>query len=307
VQVIGLDLRERRLFQHDPLRQDLARCYTARCAGELPPIVAASTYADFAVADQARRDSPRAIRAIDYWSEKLAEVSVSSLPTDRPRRLKDDGVRAQLRFTLDPGLAARLTETGRRARCSPFMVHLTAYVLTLHRLTGSTDITVPTLTSGRGRTELDGTVGFFLNALLLRTDLTGNPSAQEVLARVRATCLEAYRNELPVLRLLEEVPDAGLLLADESFLLLPFQHIPVQPRKTRTFGPDTTYVSFDRRPGPRPHGVAVPLDGLWTIDQHAPDQLTAKISYTPALFDSHTIESYANTYLDCLLQLTPTN
>jgi non-ribosomal peptide synthetase component F len=178
------------------------------------------------------------------------------------------------------------------------MLHLTAYVLTLRHLTGRTDITVPTLTAGRGRTELDGTVGFFLNALLLRTDATGDP--REVLTRVRATCLDAYRNELPVLRLLEEVPDAGLLLADESFLLLPFQHIPISPRKTHAFGPHTTYVSFDRRPGPRPHGVAVPLDGLWTIDQHATDQLTARISYAPALFDAATVESYAGTHLQFL-------
>ncbi|MFI5706951.1 condensation domain-containing protein [Kribbella sp. NPDC051620] len=280
----------------DLIVRDLATCYAARIDASLPPPVAASTYADFAVDDQARRDSPRAAQALDYWSAKLADVDVTSLPSDRPREPKDDGIRAQLRFDIDPALAGRLAETARRARCSPFMVHLTAYLLTLRELTGATDLTVPTLTAGRGRPELDQTVGFFLNALLLRTDLGTAKSPGDALAEVRRTCLDAYRNELPILRLLEEVPDAGLLLADESFVLMPFQHIPLGRREPRKFGP-ATYVSFDRRPGSRPHGVAVPLDGLWTIDERPGGLLTGKISYTPAMFDAATLESHVDTYL----------
>jgi len=282
------------------LVRDLADCYSARLEDSPAPVVAASTYADFAVDDQARRDTPQAARAIDYWSEQLADVDVTSLPSDRPRELKDDGIRAQLRFGIDLELAGRLATTARRARCSPFMIHLAAYLLTLRRLTGATDLTVPTLTSGRGRPELDGTVGFFLNALLLRTDLSGDPSPAELLARVRTTCLNAYRNELPILRLLEEVPDAGLLLADDSFVLMPFQHIPLRPRQARAFGPAATFVSFERRPGDRPHGVAVPLDGLWTIDERPGGDLTGKISYAPAMFDAATLESHADTYRTAL-------
>ncbi|MEV6415250.1 condensation domain-containing protein [Kribbella sp. NPDC051718] len=280
----------------DLLVRDLATCYAARIEGRLVQPVAGSTYADFAVDDQAQRDSPRSARALDYWSAKLADVDVTSLPSDRPREAKDDGIRAQLRFDIDKTLAVRLTEAARRARCSPFMVHLTAYLLTLRELTGATDLTVPTLTAGRGRPELDETVGFFLNALLLRTDLSTSTSPGEALAEVRRTCLDAYRNELPILRLLEEVPDAGLLLADESFVLMPFQHIPLGRREPRKFGP-ATYVSFDRRPGSRPHGVAVPLDGLWTIDERPGGLLTGKISYTPAMFDASTLESHVDTYL----------
>ncbi|GAA3580748.1 condensation domain-containing protein [Kribbella ginsengisoli] len=287
----------------DLLVRDLATCYAARIEGRLPQPVAASTYAEFAVDDQARRDSPRAARALDYWSAKLAEVDVTSLPSDRPREPKDDGIRGQLRFDIDPALAERLAETARRARCSPFMVHLTAYLLTLRELTGATDLTVPTLTAGRGRPELDQTVGFFLNALLLRTDLSTAKDPGEALAEVRRTCLDAYRNELPILRLLEEVPDAGLLLADESFVLMPFQHIPLGRRQPRAFGPAATYESFDRRPGSRPHGVAVPLDGLWTIDERPGGLLTAKISYTPAMFDASTLESHVDAYLNQLHKL----
>lgn len=288
----------------DLLVRDLAACYTARVDGEPPLPVTASTYADFAVEDQARRDDPRAARAIDYWSAKLADVPATSLPSDRPREVKDDGIRGQLRFEIGSQLAARLTETARGARCSAFMIHLAAYLLTLRQLTGATDLVVPTLTSGRGRPELDATVGFFLNALLLRTDLGGDPSPAEVLARVRITCLDAYRNELPILRLLEEVPDAGLLLADDSFVLMPFQHIPLGRREARAFGPAATYRSFDRRPGARPHGVAVPLDGLWTIDERPGGRLTGKISYAPALFDVATVQSHADTYLEQLEAIT---
>ncbi|NEA30521.1 condensation domain-containing protein [Streptomyces sp. SID13031] len=281
----------------DLLVRDLATCYAARIDGAPAPPVAASTYADFAVDDQARRDSPRSAQALDYWAAKLADVDGTSLPSDRPRELKDDGIRAQLRFGIDSTLAGRLAAAARQARCSPFMIHLTAYLLTLRELTGATDLTVPTLTSGRGRPELDETVGFFLNALLLRTDLSGVKSLGDALAQVRKTCLDAYRNELPILRLLEEVPDAGLLLADDSFVLMPFQHIPLGRRQPRPFGPAATYVSFDRRPGSRPHGVAVPLDGLWTIDERPGGLLTGKISYAPALFDAATLAAHADTYL----------
>ena len=92
------------------------------------------------------------------------------------------------------------------------MTLLAAYLTLLHRYTGQNDIGIGSPISGRNRSELEGLIGFFLNMLVLRTDLSGNPTFRELLSRVRKVCLEAYANQdVPFEKLVEELqPERSL-------------------------------------------------------------------------------------------------
>ena len=96
-------------------------------------------------------------------------------------------------------LLAGLRELARSRGCTLFMVLLAAFNVLLARYTGREDVVVGTPIAGRKRTELESLIGFFLNTLVLRTDVSGNPSFAALLERVKHTALEAYEHqELPL-------------------------------------------------------------------------------------------------------------
>ncbi|MFD0345570.1 condensation domain-containing protein [Kitasatospora aburaviensis] len=113
-------------------------------------------------------------------------------------------------FTVGPELTARLEELGREHGATLFMTLLAAYQVLLGRWSGQRDFGVGTPVAGRGRPEVRDVVGFFLNTLVLRADLAGDPSFAELLGRVRADALGAYEHQdVPFGRLVEELHPSG--------------------------------------------------------------------------------------------------
>jgi non-ribosomal peptide synthetase component F len=109
-------------------------------------------------------------------------------------------------LTLSKELTAGLQALSRKEGASLFMTLLAAFQVLLHRLTGQDDIAVGAPIAGRNRTEIEGLIGFFINTLVLRTDVSGNPTFRELLGRVRGNCLDAYANQdVPFEKLLEEI------------------------------------------------------------------------------------------------------
>nr|BFE58931.1 hypothetical protein GCM10020063_034570 [Dactylosporangium thailandense] len=168
------------------LRDELAKAYAGR-PGELP--VLATQYADLA-----RQPRPDGAEALAYWTGQLAGAPVLELPTDRPRpaRRGTDGTFDG--FELGPGRAADLRTLGRAGRTTPFMTLLAAYLALLGLATGQDDISVGTPVSGRDRTDAEPLIGYFLDTVVIRGDLSGDPTFRELLGRVRATALEAYQH-----------------------------------------------------------------------------------------------------------------
>ena len=103
-------------------------------------------------------------------------------------------------FGLDPALAGRLRELGRRRGATPFMTLLAAFDVLLARYTGEEDVVVGTPVAGRTRPELEGVVGFLVNTVALRTDCSGDPAFGELLGRVREATLGAWEHQEPPLR-----------------------------------------------------------------------------------------------------------
>ncbi|UXE58892.1 MAG: non-ribosomal peptide synthase/polyketide synthase [Woronichinia naegeliana WA131] len=144
-------------------------------------------------------------RQLDYWQKQLAEApALLSLPTDRPRPAVQSFAGAHLPFTLSWELSQKLTQLTQEQGVTLFMTLLTAFDVLLYRYTEQEDILIGTPIANRNRSELEGLIGFFVNTLVLRTDLSGNPSFNELLIRVREMAMDAYTHQdLPFEMLVE--------------------------------------------------------------------------------------------------------
>ncbi|MER5528768.1 non-ribosomal peptide synthase/polyketide synthase [Streptomyces sp. NPDC002677] len=188
-----------------PLLADLSTAYAARTAGRAPdwtPLPA--SYADYTLwqRDLLAATEPRLLA---HWTETLRGLPGElTLPTDRPRPAEPGGRGGTTGFTVPSALAHALRGLAREHDVSMFMVAQAAVAALLHRLGAGDDIPLGAPVSGRSDETLEDLVGFFVNSLVLRTDLSGDPTFAELLARVRETDLAAYEHQdLPFERLVE--------------------------------------------------------------------------------------------------------
>ena len=164
-------------------------------------------YGDFAVWQQEWLFDSQIKNQLTYWREQLADAPILlELPTDRPRPAIQQFKGGRQAFRLTPQLSAALKQLAAKSGATLFMTLLAAFNLLLARLSGQEDILVGTPIVGRNRVETENLIGFFLNTLVLRTDLSGNPSFDELLARVKQTTLDAYSHQdIPFEKLIQEL------------------------------------------------------------------------------------------------------
>ena len=173
--------------------REAAQLYSANGAADaLPP--QAIDYGDFAVAQQQWLASPQFEQGVARWLSRLADLPMLDL------RGVDYGMtrgerHADLAVQLAPAVTGGLNRLAQRHSATAFMVTLTIYFLVLHRHSGQWDIPVGTSVENRGDPRLEGIIGFFVNQLVLRADLAGDPTADELLRRVRAVCSEAFGDQ----------------------------------------------------------------------------------------------------------------
>ncbi|GGC48545.1 type I polyketide synthase [Chelatococcus reniformis] len=190
------------------LMQEFGASYRALVAGDrpaLPPLPV--QYADFAVWQRDWLTSERASEELDYWSANLsAPLPVLDLPTDRPRTATAMHRGGAFSVMLPPALADGLKGLGRSAGTSLFAALMTGFKILLHRLTGATDLIVGSLVANRDRPEIEGLIGFFSNMVVFRSDLSGDLSVREQLAR-EAICVGQglAHQDLPFDRLVEDL------------------------------------------------------------------------------------------------------
>ncbi|MYM28004.1 amino acid adenylation domain-containing protein [Duganella sp. CY15W] len=168
-------------------------------------------YTDYAVW---QRGQPAQEELLNYWKTKLAGApELLNLPLDRPREPVQRFDGASTALQLDAGLSTRLRQLARAEDASLFMVLLSGFGLLMARYSGETDIVIGTPSANRNREELERLIGVFLGNLVLRVDLSGQPSFRTLLRRVRATALDAYSHaDVPF----EHIVDALKLPRDLS-------------------------------------------------------------------------------------------
>jgi hypothetical protein len=267
------------------LERDVAGFYTARVTGSEPPKPLTWQYTDYARDQQETITGRRMTTGLRYWRERLAGVPAIRLPIDGSVASASASRKVSVSFEGGEELAAALWRFTQAENLTVFMVLLTAYKLLLHRLTGQEDIAVPTLWADRGRVETESMVGFFINGLLLRTRVEGGLSGRELLGRVRDTCVDAFEHsDVPLLRILEQVTDAALLLADDDHVIMPFQVWPLPSSSRRiAFGPDCSASHVERLSGSGE--LPLPVDGLITV-WYDERRVAGTIDYSPELLSA---------------------
>ncbi|MET0397470.1 MAG: amino acid adenylation domain-containing protein, partial [Longimicrobiaceae bacterium] len=190
------------------LTRELSAVYAAQLAGAPSPLPEPPfQYADFAAWQRGWLAGDVLGRQLAWWRERLAGAPpLLELPTDRPRSAVRDA-RAGRRFLRIPADTSRaLRELARREGATLFMTLLAAWQALLSRYAGQDDVVVGTPVAGRTHVELEGLVGFFVNTLALRTELSGDPTFRDALRRVREGTLGAYQHQdVPFERLVEEL------------------------------------------------------------------------------------------------------
>ena len=196
------------------LKRELATLYEAFLRGEPSPLPELPIqYVDYACWQRDRLQGDVLAKHLSYWKKQLGgHLSLLDLPTDRDRPSMQSFNGAYCTRDLPKKLAESLTAIGQRHHASLFMTMLAAFKVLLHRYSGQDDILVGTPIAGRTRMETEGLIGLFLNTLPLRADLSGNPSFEELLKRVRDVTLDALTHQdLPFEKLVEELqPERSL-------------------------------------------------------------------------------------------------
>lgn len=189
------------------LVRELGVLYTAFTEGKpslLPDL--SIQYADFAHWQREYLQGEVLESHLSYWRQQLKDLPVLNLPSDRPHPTVPSYRGATQLLDLSPNLTGSLEALSDRSGVSLFMTLLAAFQTLLYRYTSQTDIVVGSPIANRNRTELEGLIGFFVNSLVLRTDISGNPTFWELLERVRKLTLAAYAHQdLPFEKLVEEL------------------------------------------------------------------------------------------------------
>ncbi|HUB56150.1 MAG TPA: amino acid adenylation domain-containing protein [Mycobacterium sp.] len=204
---------------------DLLTAYRARRAGEAPAWAPLRVqYADYAtwqgaLLGEGGQESPVATTQREYWIRQLAGLPEDTgLRPDLPRPPVPSGAGEAVEFRIDSATRAKLAERCRELGITEFMLLQAAVAVVLHKAGGEVDIPLGTPVAGRTEAELDQLIGFFVNILVLRNDLRGNPTLREVCSRARETALAAYTHQdLPFDRVVDSVNPVRSLARNPLF------------------------------------------------------------------------------------------
>jgi len=213
------------------LIRELGALYSAFNAGKPAPLPELSIqYADFAHWQRQWLQGEVLELQLAYWRQQLADLPVLNLPTDRPRPTVQSYRGATQQLELPQDLSKSLAILSQRSGVTLFMTLLAAFQTLLYRYTRQVDIPVGSPIANRSRSELEGLIGCFVNNLVLRTDLSGNPTFEELLLRVRQVALEAYAHQdLPFEKLVQELhPERDLSHHPLFQVAIALQNTPIE-------------------------------------------------------------------------------
>ncbi|HEU4963515.1 MAG TPA: amino acid adenylation domain-containing protein [Bacilli bacterium] len=219
-------------WSHGVLFEELAALYRAHLAGDsapLPPLPI--QYADFTVWQREIMQGDVLAEQVAFWKRHLSgELPLLELPTDRARPAKPSNRGAYHKIALSPQLSARVKELSQREGATLFMTLKAAFDALLYRYTGQDDMLVGSAIANRNRREIEGLIGFFVNMLALRVDLSGNPTFRDLIARVRDIAFGAFAHQdLPFEKLVEEVqPERDLTQSPLFRVVFVLQNAPME-------------------------------------------------------------------------------
>jgi condensation enzyme len=278
---------------------DVAACYAARSAGRPPAQPEAPQYREF-TAWQRASEPAWAGGPARYWRERLAGARVHTLPADRvlPEGAADPY--SVHRFVIGRELAQTAAQLARSSRSSLFVVLLATYNLLASQLTGEPDVVVPTFTAGRQEPRFAGVVGPLYNMLPIRTSLDGCGSFADVIARTRASCLQAYANDIPFPLIKAQAGDLMEPCGDGHRAVSAFEMLPPPALTGIERAGDLRYAELRDRRTPVAVGASTPKGLLWALDHLRSGELAGLIRFSRDRFGAGTIAGIADQYRQVL-------
>ncbi|NJR39397.1 MAG: amino acid adenylation domain-containing protein [Leptolyngbyaceae cyanobacterium CSU_1_4] len=278
------------------LIRELSFFYTAFVEGRVPVLPSLPIqYPDFACWQRNGLQKNVLEEQLIYWRKQLQDLPALHLPSDRPHPAVQTYRGATYPLQFSPKLTRALEDFSQQSGVSLFMTLLAAFQTLLYRYTGQEDVAIGSPIANRHRSELEGLIGFFVNSLVMRSNLSGNPSFCTLLERVRDVALEAYEHQdLPFERLVEELdPDRDLSRNPLFQVAFALQNAPMQslelPGLILEPAPlELGSVRFDLEVHlwESAHG----LRSLWqSQDEQSQEGLSGFISYSTDLFDQDRI------------------
>jgi len=244
-------------------------------------------YADFALWQRELLEGETLDSLLGYWKQQLQGVPQLNLPTDRPRPPVTSYRGASQSVFIDEALTTSLKGLGQQEDVTLFMTLLAAFQTLLYLYSKQTGIVVGTDIANRTREETERLIGFFVNMLALRTDLSGNPTFRELLKRVREVTLDAYAHQdLPFEKLVAALNlerDLNRFPVFQTVLVLqntPTQRLEISDLEMRPLPLENHSVKFDLI--------------MFLMEQQG--RLIGRLDYSTDLFDERTISSFLKNF-----------
>ena len=277
------------------IQRDLSALYNAQVLQQTPELPALPIqYVDFAHWQRQWLTGEVLEDQLSYWRTHLAEVSTLRLPTDRPRPPVQTHSGASFTFQLSKSLTQDLQALSRQSEVTLAMTLLAAFQALLGRYTGQTDIAVGTPIANRTRPDLENLVGFFVNSLVMLTDLSGDPTFRELLGRVHSVALGAYEHQdLPFEKLVAELQPERDFSRNPLFqVVFAFQNV---PRETAAFHGLTIR--------PMANNITTTRMDLECFVWEINEELEVLLVFNTDLFDRDTIERFGTHFQKVLTEV----
>ncbi len=285
------------MWSIDLILDELRLLYAAE-HGSPPPPSPPMRYVDYALEQTRAIEGAEGDRLWRYWSQQLSgETPMLRLPIDRPRGAVQTYRGAVHRFTVDRALTAQLKDVGRNAGTTPYTTLFAAYATLLHRYSGQDDLLIGSPFGCRDHPGLASLVGYIANPVVLRPDLSGDPTFASLLRRVKTTVLEALEHQDFPFALLVEKLDPARDLSHTPLFQVSFAW-----EQTRRFqdgaGSGSGAAALDFTTTHIGQGGA-PLDLMLLMGEQDGELLCA-LQYNTDLFDDATIERMAEHFTTLL-------
>ncbi|MFN6218433.1 MAG: amino acid adenylation domain-containing protein [Aphanizomenon sp.] len=210
------------------LLQELSTLYGAYLAGNKSPLPDLQIqYADYAIWQKEKFTSEIREKQLNYWKQQLADIPpLLELPTDKPRPPIQSFRGGIWEFSINSNLSQKIRTLTQQSDATLFMIMLAAFVILLYRCSGQDDILIGSPMAGRNRQEIQSLIGYFVNTVVLRTKLTGNPNFREILNQVRQVATDAHNyQDIPYNQVVEALnPQRNLSYNPVFQILFDLQH-----------------------------------------------------------------------------------
>ncbi|KAF9999948.1 hypothetical protein BGZ65_004770, partial [Modicella reniformis] len=281
------------------LYDELSTLYCAYCKGESDPLPPLSIqYPDYAAWQRQMLSGERLETHSSYWRTALTDAPVLlDLPTDRPRPTQQSFTGNDIQIRVDPQLTQALKNVSQKHGTTLYMTILAAWSAVLSRLSGQDDIIIGSPTASRNNHQIESLIGFFVNTLALRVDLSGDPTVSQLLERVRSTTLDAQEHQdLPFEQVVDIVQPPRSLSHSPLFqVMFVWQNNEewdwkLPSLESADVGSSYEFAKFD----------------LTLHLYESLDEITGSLGYSTALFDHSTMERHVG-YLCAMLEAVTTD